>query len=34
MKNNKSNSGIDMYVIKRNGKREPISFDKILTVYK
>ena len=30
MKNNKSNSGIDMYVIKRNGKREPISFDKIL----
>ena len=30
MKNNKSNNGIDMYVIKRNGKREPISFDKIL----
>lgn len=30
MKNNKSNTGIDMYVIKRNGKREPISFDKIL----
>jgi len=29
MRNNKSN-GLDMYVLKRNGKREAISFDKIL----
>ena len=29
MRNNKSND-LDMYVLKRNGKREAISFDKIL----
>lgn len=30
MKNNKSNNIVDMYVLKRNGKKEIISFDKIL----
>ena len=30
MKNNKSNNTVDMYVLKRNGKKEIISFDKIL----
>mgnify|MGYP001271743390 CR=1 FL=1 len=30
MKNNKSNNTVDMHVLKRNGKKEIISFDKIL----
>tara|TARA_B110001450_G_scaffold166218_1_gene154946 strand:- start:760 stop:3336 length:2577 start_codon:yes stop_codon:yes gene_type:complete len=30
MKNNKSNNTLDMHVLKRNGKKEIISFDKIL----
>ena len=30
MKNNKYNNTVDMYVLKRNGKKEIISFDKIL----
>ena len=30
MKNNKSNNTVDMHVFKRNGKKEIISFDKIL----
>ena len=30
MKNNKSNNIVDMHVLKRNGKKEIISFDKIL----